>query len=1223
MRRLLAGFVTILLVTAGFVAFVLGTTAGGRLALLVVPGFLPDELELEVREFSGRLFDRFTVEGLDLRLPTIEFASERVEIDWRSTGMLRGKLHAYSVAVDGLEVRIIESVADSAGQAETVSDSLPESPVGDLPFDISFDSVAVTGVTLQLKDSLWVSGGRAVIRGGLDDYRVSLSGRADVPDLASAEVILSGTGSTIGIHIEELNARTLGGSLSVSGDLSWWPGVSWSASLQADTLRPAGLLPDPEEWPGTVSLVGSSTGRLLEDGGLELEAEVDTVYGELRGEPVSARFEVHIVGQDIELPASRIVWGPASVEASGSAGESLDLDFDATVPDLGLVVPGAEGRVRARGKATGSRESPRIRASFEAESVSMETVRVASAEGDVDLDLAGRARASFFARELDVASVLVQSVEGEADLDLDLSGPVGATLLARGLSVAGRSIDSATVVLTGRREAHRLEVLARGSGGELEVAASGGLSAANAWSGTLEALRFSADTIGMWVLTDPVEVLASADALRLGQVCFESAPTLVCAEGEISDAASQLTATVDSLRVERLSPWMPEGLSAQAVLEADLALELAPDGGLTGTVEIHTSQGSLARDVRGETRRLSFEPIELIASSGADGLRGSVELHVTDSAGVRLLDIGGRLESPFAIRSADDVSGLRGQPFSAHVEVQAEDLLLLTDDLLPLWDVSGSFHAVADLDVDADGGLSGSLDAGTDSLVLRNTVRGQGWTLTVDPARLVADIGPEGLTGEIDLVVDEADQSELVVVLGRVSLPRLTNLEFDPGEQPVDGDLEVRLDDISLVEAFLMEIAEARGSFLLTTRVGGTLEALTVDGDADLSDGYALIPTIGLELTDMQFSASGRQEGTIEVNGQVRSGEGILRLTGRSERYPSAAEPTVFQVRGERFLLMDMPEVNLLAEPSLDLSFDGTTARLTGDVAIPRGRLGFPDLPPTAVTPSDDVVIVGDTLVAKEPPVPFGTDITVTLGDDVFFNGFGFTSNLVGAVRIQQEPGGQPSGRGEVRFINGTFRSFGQELRIEPGRLLFSGPIDDPAVDARAFVRASDGTEAGFRIGGTVQDLDVTTYSMPPKSDSDVMAYILFGRPMNQTSSAEGNEASNSAAVLGANMLAMSLAPSLGLDEARIDTGSSQNKAQLVVGKYLSPRLYVGYGVGIYEPISTLRLRYLLTARWSIEAITGDQQSTDLLWRIETGGPKPEEAPAEGDAGATSDPEVQ
>jgi len=776
------------------------------------------------------------------------------------------------------------------------------------------------------------------------------------------------------------------------------------------------------------------------------------------------------------------------------------------------------------------------------------------------------------------------------------------------------------VVLTGRRDAHRLEVLARGTGGELEGAASGGLNAANVWSGTVESLRFVADTVGTWALTDPVEVLASADAVKVGEACFESQPARVCAGGEMSDAVTRLTATVDSFWVERLAPLLPNDLSAEAILQANLDLELSSDGQLTGTVELRTSEGSLTRSAGGEDRELFFEPIELVASSGPDGLTGSIELHVTDSTGVRVLDVGGRLESPAAIHSVDDISRLRGQPVSAHLEVRADDLRLLTDDVLPLWDVTGSFRAVADLDIDAEGRLGGSLSAGTDSMVLRNTVRGQGWTLVVDPARLEAQVGPNGLTGDLDLAVELPGEGDLLTATGQVRLPNLAMLDVIPEDQPVDGSLEVRLGDMGLVEAFLIEIADARGSFVLTTRVGGTLADLTVDGDATLSDGYALIPTLGLELTDIRFAASGRPDGTIAVDGQVRSGDGTLTLSGRSERYPSVETPSVFQVRGERFLVMDIPEINLLADPSLDLAFDGSKILLTGGVAIPRARLGFPEIPATAVTPSDDVVIVGDSIVERKPPVPFGTDITVTLGDDVFFNGFGFTSNLVGAVRIRQEPSGEPSGRGEVSFINGTFRSFGQELRIEPGRLLFAGPIDNPTVDARAFVRASDGTEAGFRIGGTVQDLDVSTYSVPPKSDSDVMAYILFGRPMSQTSSTEGNQASNSAAVLGANMLAMSLAPSLGLDEARIDTGSSQNKAQLVVGKYLSPRLYLGYGVGINKPISTLRIRYLLSARWSIEAITGDQQSTDLLWQIERGGSEPEEA---GSAGEGVEAEVE
>ncbi len=1318
LRRLARGLALLVLLLLGFVLWLVGTTSGGRLALSVLPGFLPETVEIEAGEFSGRLIDRFAMDGFALRLPTLELEAERVEFDWRAAGILRKRLHAYRVAVESLDVRLIEADPGSApADGEPLPDSIPASPIADLPLDISFDSVLVAGVTLTMKDSLWVTDGQAAVRGTIENYRVSFTGRAVPPDLPPVDVTLSGVGSTSSVHLDSVDVRVLGGDLAATGELAWWPDVAWNARVRADSLLPARLLPDPEEWPGWLSLVASTTGRLSEDGAVEIEATVDTVFGQVRGERLDGHFELDLEGEEPDLSSVSLTWGPASVNVSGRAGTTMDMQFDAVVPELGLLVPGASGRIRARGTATGTREAPRVRASFEASGIATKGLGVDTVRGDVDLDLAG---------------------------------PLAGTVSARTVSFAGREIDMATVSITGRREAHRLSVSAAGPGAKLDLEAVGGLDPANAWSGSVEELLFTADTIGSWTASAPFDLFVSAEAQRLGRVCLESAPTRLCAEAELTAASSRLEVLVDSLHLDRLAPWMPEDVSVEAVVDADLALEIGPAGEVTGQAGIRTSQGVATRDVRGDTRRLSFEPIELTmasrpeglsgafemhaadstgasvldvlgrvespvairvlddfsrlgdqplsaqlevnsldlsllapwmpedlsveavvdadlaveigaagdvtgqvelltsagtlvrgegdetrrlffepvelrASSGPDGLRGGIVLHVTDSTDVRVLDVEGQLESPVAIRSVEDLSALSGRPFSAHLDMVADDLLLLTDDLLPLWDVTGSFRAVADLDVDERGGLNGSLSAATDSLVLQNTVRGQGWRLSIDPARLVAEVGPDGLTGDLDLVISESDQAELLVASGRVNLPRLTTLDFKPEDQPIDGSLEVRLDDLSLVEAFLIEIADARGSFVLTTRIGGTLADLTVDGDVNLADGYALIPTFGLELKDIEFAASGRPNGTVEVNGQVRSGEGLLTLTGRSERYPSAAQPSVFQLRGDRFLVLDIPEVNLLANPSIDLAFDGSTLRLTGDVVIPRGRLGFPEIPASAVTPSEDVRFVGDSAVVKEPPVPFGADITVTLGDDVFFNGFGFASNLTGNIRIRQEPRREPSGRGEVRFINGTFRSFGQELRVDPGRLLFAGPIDNPAVEARAFVRASDGTEAGFRIGGTVQKMDVSTYSVPPKSDSDVMAYILFGRPMDQTSSTEGNQASNNAAILGANMLGMTLAPSIGLDEARVDAGSSQNKAQFVIGKYLSPRLFVGYGVGIYEPISTLRIRYLLTARWSIEAITGDQQSTDLLWRIETGGAKSEAAEQEGspEAGSDSEAEVQ
>jgi len=61
------------------------------------------------------------------------------------------------------------------------------------------------------------------------------------------------------------------------------------------------------------------------------------------------------------------------------------------------------------------------------------------------------------------------------------------------------------------------------------------------------------------------------------------------------------------------------------------------------------------------------------------------------------------------------------------------------------------------------------------------------------------------------------------------------------------------------------------------------------------------------------------------------------------------------------------------------------------------------------------------------------------------------------------------------------------------------------------------------------------------------------------------------------------------------DIGVSSNEAlggnsAFTVGKYLSPRLYLSYGVGLFEPGQVITLRYRLSHHWSFEA----QNATDF-----------------------------
>ena len=87
----------------------------------------------------------------------------------------------------------------------------------------------------------------------------------------------------------------------------------------------------------------------------------------------------------------------------------------------------------------------------------------------------------------------------------------------------------------------------------------------------------------------------------------------------------------------------------------------------------------------------------------------------------------------------------------------------------------------------------------------------------------------------------------------------------------------------------------------------------------------------------------------------------------------------------------------------------------------------------------------------------------------VTFKGFDFTAYLDGELEAIETPGEKTRGRGALSFRQGKYRGYGQDLTIDPGRLIFAGPINNPSLDVLAYRKAADNTRAGFKVTGTVQ----------------------------------------------------------------------------------------------------------------------------------------------------------
>jgi translocation and assembly module TamB len=214
----------------------------------------------------------------------------------------------------------------------------------------------------------------------------------------------------------------------------------------------------------------------------------------------------------------------------------------------------------------------------------------------------------------------------------------------------------------------------------------------------------------------------------------------------------------------------------------------------------------------------------------------------------------------------------------------------------------------------------------------------------------------------------------------------------------------------------------------------------------------------------------------------------------------------------------------------------------------------------------------------------------------VYFRGFGAFAHLEGTLRVRGEVPEPPSGSGEIRIIDGSYRAYGQNLQIEDGRVIFSGPLSTPRLDIKAFLVADDGTEAGVHVRGTPEQPELRVYSDPAMSEGRALNYLLTGRAPDG-----GSGTGNTAALLGSNVLSTRMSSSLGLDEARVE-GDSLDESTLVAGKYISPQLYLAYAKSLYDSTRALRIRYLFSRSWSVQAETGSTMGADIFYNFELGG---------------------
>jgi len=113
---------------------------------------------------------------------------------------------------------------------------------------------------------------------------------------------------------------------------------------------------------------------------------------------------------------------------------------------------------------------------------------------------------------------------------------------------------------------------------------------------------------------------------------------------------------------------------------------------------------------------------------------------------------------------------------------------------------------------------------------------------------------------------------------------------------------------------------------------------------------------------------------------------------------------------------------------------------------------------------------------------------------------------------------------------------------------------------------------------------------------------MLTGRPLAEVGSQDSNALVGAITTLGINQgqnLTNQIRSQLGLDTLAITSTGDVANSSLTLGKYLTPRIFIQYGIGLFETESTLAVDYTLSERVKLEAKSGSTQSLDITYTVE------------------------
>jgi len=499
-------------------------------------------------------------------------------------------------------------------------------------------------------------------------------------------------------------------------------------------------------------------------------------------------------------------------------------------------------------------------------------------------------------------------------------------------------------------------------------------------------------------------------------------------------------------------------------------------------------------------------------------------------------------------------------------------------------------------------------------LVTRNGVVGLaaedpqylGQTLKYDEVGLVAKSVADGLQIRLDVKTPDIGTG-------------YANVIIDPyrDSKPMRGEVAFNEVQLKVFKPFIQDVRTLEGTLSYAGKIGGTLTQPLLNGEIRVKDGAISMISLPVNLTNVQLYSSVRQD-SATINGAFNSGRGVGRLTGSVDW---KNDPRVqLRLKGENLLIRQAPLITAVVTPdlALDLYPFNKKLSLNGSIEVPRALISMPEASKPVVNISSDVRVVQEgqdqlAILKSARPWDIRADVAVSLGNQVIFQGFDSRIPLIGRVNLSQR------GLETAMRANGAIgvsqrvkiEAYGQSLDLNRAIARFNGPLSNPTLDVDAN-KSVQGSVVGVRVTGTASSPAIQVYNDAGLSEQEALNALITGR-INEGSSALSqsesfrSDVNNTIAAAGISLglggtraLTNQIGRTFGLSGLALDAQGTGDDTQVSVTGYITPDLYIRYGVGVFTPVNKLTLRYQMNQRLYLEASQSLERAIDLFynWRF-------------------------